>query len=85
MKNKLIKCPRDSKKQEIFFKKSIARKKVKKGDLLFWKGHVAIALNNKECIHAYGPAKKVVIVKINNLISKLLKKSLNLSSIKRPL
>ena len=85
MKNKLIKCPRDSKEQEVFFKRSVTRKKVKKGDLLFWKGHVAIALNNKECIHAYGPAKKVVIVKINSLISKLLKKSLNLSSIKRPL
>ena len=85
MKNKLIKCPRDSKDQEVFFKRSVMRKKVKKGDLLFWKGHVAIAVNNKECVHAYGPAKKVVKVKINSLISKLTKKSLNLSSIKRPL
>ena len=85
MKNKLIKCPRDSKEQEVFFTRSVMRKKVKKGDLLFWKGHVAIAINNKECVHAYGPAKKVVKVKINSLISKLTKKSLNLSSIKRPL
>jgi len=85
MKNKLIKCPRDSEKQEIFFKKSVVRKKVKKGDLLFWKGHVAIALNKKECVHAYGPAKKVVKVKIDGLISELTKKSLKLSSIKRPL
>ena len=85
MKNKLIRCPRDSKKQEIFFKKSVIRKEVKKGDLLFWKGHVAIALNKKECVHAYGPAKKVVKIKINRLISKLTKKSLELSSIKRPL
>ncbi len=85
MKNKLIKCPRDSTKQEVFFKRSVIRKKVKKGDLLFWKGHVAIAINNKECVHAYGPAKKVVKVKINSLISKLTKKSLILSSIKRPL
>ena len=85
MKNKLIKCPRDSKKQEIFFKRSVVREKVKKGDLLFWKGHVAIAINNKECVHAYGPSKKVIKVKINKLISKLTKKSLELSSIKRPL
>ena len=85
MKNKLIKCPRDSKEQEVFFKRSVKRNEVKKGDLLFWKGHVAIAINNKECVHAYGPTKKVVKVKINSLISKLTKKSLNLSSIKRPL
>ena len=44
-----------------------------------------LLLNNKECVHAYGPSKKVVKVKINSLISKLTKKSLNLSSIKRPL
>ena len=85
MKNKLIKCPRDSKKQEIFFKKSVLRKNVKKGDLLFWKGHVAIAISKEECVHAYGPSKKVIKIKINRLISKLTKKSLELSSIKRPL
>tara|TARA_B100000963_G_scaffold358818_1_gene384420 strand:- start:846 stop:1595 length:750 start_codon:yes stop_codon:yes gene_type:complete len=85
MKNKLIKCPRNSKKQEIFFKKSIPIKKIKKGDLLFWKGHVAIALNKSECIHAYGPSKKVIKNKINRLISNLANKSLKLSSVKRPL
>ena len=85
MKNKLIKCPRDSKIQENFFKRSVIRKNVKKGDLLFWKGHVAIAINKKECVHAYGPSKKVIKIKIDTLISKLTKKSLGLSSIKRPL
>ena len=85
MKNKLFKCPRDSQKQENFFKKSITRKKIKKGDLLFWKGHVAIALNKSECIHAYGPSKKVIKNKISRLISNLANKSLKLSSVKRPL
>jgi cell wall-associated NlpC family hydrolase len=84
MKNKLISCPRDSKKQEIFFKKSVFKNQIKRGDLLFWKGHVAIALNKTNCIHAYGPSKKVVRMKINTLIAKLAKKSLELSSIKRP-
>ena len=84
MKNKLISCPRDSKKQEIFFKKSVFKNQIKRGDLLFWKGHVAIALNKTNCIHAYGPSKKVVRMKINTLIAKLAKKSLKLSSIKRP-
>ena len=84
MKSKLKKCPRDSKDQEFFFKKKINLDKVKKGDLLFWKGHVAIALNNQICIHAYGPMKKVVKMKINHVISELSKKSLKLSSIRRP-
>jgi len=43
-----IYSPRDSKDQKKFFKKEISLKKIKKGDLLFWKGHVAIALNNKK-------------------------------------
>ena len=84
MKSKLKKCPRDSKDQEVFFKKKINLDKVKKGDLLFWKGHVAIALDNQICIHAYGPMKKVVKMKINHVISELSKKSLKLSSIRRP-
>ena len=79
-----MKCPRDSKEQEIYFKKSVMKNKIKKGDLLFWKGHVAIAVNKMECVHAYGPSKKVLKIKIDRLISKLAKKSLKLSSIKRP-
>ena len=85
MKNNFLKCPRDSKAQEKFFKKKINLKQIKKGDLLFWKGHVAISINKKECIHAFGPRKKVIKMKIHNVISELEKKSLKLSSIKRPL
>jgi len=85
MKNNFLKCPRDSKDQEKFFKKKINLKQIKKGDLLFWKGHVAISINKKECIHAFGPRKKVVKMKIRSVISELEKKSLKLSSIKRPL
>ena len=85
MKNKLIKCPRDSQKQEAFFKKSVSIKNIKRGDLLFWKGHVAIAINRRECVHAYGPYKKVIKMKIDKLILQLMKKSLKLTSIKRPI
>lgn len=85
MKNKYRKCPRDSKDQENYFKKKIDIKNIKKGDLLFWKGHVAIALNKIYCVHAFGPARKVTKMKINDIISILLKKSLKLRSIKRPL
>ena len=84
MKSINQKCPRDSKDQLKFYKHKVSLKDIKKGDLLFWKGHVAIAINKNELIHAYGPRKKVVVMKLNKVIQELEKKSLKLLSIKRP-
>ena len=70
-----IYSPRDSKHQKKFFKKEISLKKIKKGDLLFWKGHVAIALNNKKLVHAFGARKKVVMMGIKETIKKIYSKS----------
>ena len=53
--------PRDSKDQIKFCKKK-RKKKLVKGDIIFWKGHVGICLNNSKFIHAYGPRKKVTIM-----------------------
>ena len=79
-----IYSPRDSKDQKKFFKKNVNIKKIKKGDLLFWKGHVAIALNNKKLVHAFGPKKKVVVMRIKETIKKIYSKSkLPLLCIKR--
>ena len=66
-------CPRDAKDQIKYFKKKIKLNKIKKNDLLYWKGHVAIILNKKELIHAYGPLKKVVIMPINKTIKRIYK------------
>ena len=48
-----------------FFTKNLKRKNFKRGDLIFWKGHVAISLNSTKLIHAYGPKKKVLIMPTN--------------------
>ena len=64
-------CPRDTKDQIKYFKNKIKLKKIKKNDLIFWKGHVAIALSKKKVIHAYGPAKKVVIMPLKKTINKI--------------
>jgi len=53
--------PRDSKDQIKFCKKN-NKKKLVKGDIVFWKGHVGLCLNNSKFIHAYGPKKKVIIM-----------------------
>ena len=60
--------PRDTKNQIKHSKGNVKRKKFKKGDLIFWNGHVAICINTKKLIHAYGPKKKVIIMSINKTI-----------------
>jgi gamma-D-glutamyl-L-lysine dipeptidyl-peptidase len=70
--------PRDTKDQIKYSKKKIKKKKLKKGDIIFWKGHVAICINSKELIHAYGPEKKVLIMSITKTIDRI-KKTTNLN------
>ena len=60
--------PRDTKDQVKFKRGKNKVIKFKKGDIIYWKGHVAICLNKNKLIHAYGPKKKVVIMDINETI-----------------
>jgi hypothetical protein len=64
-------CPRDAKDQFRYFKKNINLNNIKKNDIIYWKGHVAVALSNKKLIHAYGPVKKTVIMDINQTIKRI--------------
>jgi len=63
--------PRDTKDQIKYSRKIIKRNKFKKGDIIFWKGHVAICLNPRQLIHAYGPEKKVLIMPIIKTIKRI--------------
>ena len=65
--------PRDTKDQLRYSKTNIKKKKFKKGDIIFWKGHVAICIDEKKLIHAYGPEKKVVIMLINKTLERIKK------------
>jgi len=58
-------------------KKNTERKIFKKGDIIFWKGHVAICVNSKNLIHAYGPEKKVLVMSTKKTIERI-KKTANL-------
>ena len=64
-------CPRDAKDQFKYFKKDIKLKNIKKNDIIYWKGHVAVALSKKKLIHAYGPMKKTVIMDISQTIKRI--------------
>ena len=70
--------PRDTKDQIKYSKKKKRKKIFKKGDVIFWKGHVAVCINSLELIHAYGPEKKVLVMSILKTIERI-KKTANLA------
>ena len=63
--------PRDTVDQIKYKKRDIIKKKFKKGDIIFWKGHVAVCIDSKKLIHAYGPEKKVIIMPIHKTIKRI--------------
>ena len=67
--------PRDTKDQIKYSKKNKGLIFFKKGDIIFWRGHVAICLNKTLLIHAYGPKKKVIIMNIKSTILQIKKNS----------
>ena len=63
--------PRDTKDQIKYSIRNVKKRIFKKGDIIFWKGHVAICINSKKLIHAYGPEKKVLIMNIAETINRI--------------
>jgi len=66
-------CPRDTREQIKYFKKRIKLKNIRKNDLIFWKGHVAVVVSRYNLIHAYGPLSKTVVMPINKTIDLIYK------------
>jgi|TARA_Y100000310_G_scaffold158695_1_gene158124 cell wall-associated NlpC family hydrolase len=64
-------CPRDTKDQIKYFKKKAKLVNIKKNDLIFWKGHVALVMSKNRLIHGYGPLKKVVAMPIKKTIARI--------------
>ena len=62
---------RDTVDQIKYKKGNAIKKKFKKGDIIFWKGHVAVCIDSKKLIHAYGPEKKVIIMPIRKTIKRI--------------
>ena len=63
--------PRDTKDQIKYSAKKNESRIFKKGDIIFWKGHVAVCINTQKLIHAYGPEKKVLIMNITETINRI--------------
>ena len=73
-------CPRDTKDQIKYFKKKIKIENIRKNDLIFWKGHVALAISKHKLIHAYGPLNKTAVMPIGETINRI-NKTANLKTI----
>ncbi len=69
--------PRDTIDQIKIKKGGGNKNKFKKGDIIFWKGHVALCISAKKLIHAYGPKKRVIVMPIKETIQRI-KKTANL-------
>ena len=69
--------PRDTKDQIKIKKGQKNSNNLKKGNINYWKGHVAVCINSKKLIHAYGPRKKVLTMNIKNTIE-IIEKTANL-------
>ena len=77
-------CPRNAKDQIKYFKKKIRLENIRKNDLIFWKGHVAVAISRHNLIHSYGPIKGTSVMPIIKTINKIYKTaSLKVIGIKR--
>ena len=63
--------PRDTIDQIRYKKGNRSKKRFKIGDIIYWKGHVAVCISSKKLIHAYGPEKKVIIMPIKETIKRI--------------
>jgi len=81
-----IGCPRDSDMQEASLGRALdpaEAKRLSRGDLLFWKGHVAIARDGKTIVHANAHHMATVIENTEAAITRIKAAGSELIAIKR--
>jgi len=66
-----IACPRDSDMQELALGKLSSIASLRRGDLLFWKGHVAIARDPETLIHANAHHMMVAFEPVMDAIARI--------------
>jgi cell wall-associated NlpC family hydrolase len=76
-------CPRDSDMQEEALGKPSTLAEMRRGDLLFWKGHVAIARNSGSLLHANAHHMAVAIEPAAEAIARIKTAGSDVSSVRR--
>jgi cell wall-associated NlpC family hydrolase len=80
------KCPRDSDMQANELGEIVANpdlNKVKRGDLVFWRGHVGIVQSNEWMIHASGHQMEVVVEPVRRAVERIATTHGNFTSVRR--
>ena len=79
-----IKCPRDSDMQEGALGKPANLAGLQHGDLIFWKGHVAIARGRNSLIHANAFHMAVTIEPVAEALARIGAAGSQVTSVRRP-
>lgn len=78
-----VPCPRDTYMQEQALGKSSSLSELKRGDLIFWKGHVAIARDAATIIHANGHHMMVAIEPVAEALARIKATGSDVTAVKR--
>jgi hypothetical protein len=79
-----IRCPRDSDMQEAALGRTLAQsEQLRRGDLIFWEGHVAIARDTETIVHANAHHMATAIENMQAAITRIKAAGCEVTSIKR--
>jgi cell wall-associated NlpC family hydrolase len=78
-----VACPRDSDMQELVLGRLSPMPDLKRGDLVFWKGHVAIALDGNKLLHSNAHHMAVAIEPAREAIARIRTAGCVVTSVKR--
>jgi len=78
-----IPCPRDSDMQERTLGAPVDVKSLRRGDLVFWNGHVAIVGDQATFVHANAFHMAVAIEPTVEAIARIAAAGMNVTSVKR--
>jgi cell wall-associated NlpC family hydrolase len=76
-------CPRDSDMQEAALGKPAKLAELERGDLLFWKGHVAIARDSTTIIHANAHHMMVAVEPVAEAVARIKAAGSQVTSVRR--
>jgi cell wall-associated NlpC family hydrolase len=78
-----ISCPRDSDMQELALGKLSSLASLRRGDLVFWKGHVAVAIDPETLVHANAHHMAVAIEPAEDAIMRIKAAGSEVTSVRR--
>ncbi len=79
-----IKAPRDTDLQNAFFTNQVVRKDLRRGDLIFWRGHVGLMLDHDRLLHATAFGMHTMIEPLAEAETRIMTKHKLEASYRRP-